>query len=105
MSENVESPSADQSTKSTAGSKRPSMMPKVTFSTFVLSLASSAMVQLGEAPDPSTGQNAENLILAKHTIDILSMLQEKTGCSLDADETRLLEGLLYELRMKYVAKN
>lgn len=77
-------------------------MPQVTFSTFILSLASSALVQLGEVPDPDTGRTSENLLMAKHTIDVLTMLQEKTrGCA-DADEARLLEGVLYELRMKYV---
>ncbi len=79
-------------------------MPKPTFSTFVLSLASSALVQLGEVPDPSTGRVGEDLVLAKHSIDILSMLQEKTANGLDAEESRLLEGLLYELRMKFVMK-
>ncbi|MCL1940057.1 MAG: DUF1844 domain-containing protein [Desulfovibrionaceae bacterium] len=79
-------------------------MPKPTFSTFVLSLASSALVQLGEVPDPSTGEKLEDITLAKHTIDILSMLQDKVKNGLDAEETRLLEGLLYELRMKFVMK-
>lgn len=79
-------------------------MPKPTFSTFALSLASSALVQLGEVPDPATGQVGEDLALAKHSIDILSMLQEKTANGLDAEESRLLEGLLYELRMKFVMK-
>ncbi len=79
-------------------------MPVVSFSTFVLSLASSALVQLGEVPDPATGARSENIPLAKHTIDLISMLQDKTRNGLDAEETRLLEGLLYELRMKYVAK-
>lgn len=81
-----------------------SFMPKPTFSTFVLSLASSALVQLGEVADPSTGKKQVDLVLAKHSIDILSMLQEKTAKSLDAEETRLLEGLLYELRMKFVMR-
>lgn len=79
-------------------------MPKPTFSTFVLSLASSALVQLGEVPDPSSGKVAEDLALAKHSIDILSMLQDKIAGGLDAEESRLLEGLLYELRMKFVMK-
>lgn len=79
-------------------------MPQVTFSTFILSLASSALVQLGEVPDPESGTTGENLMLAKHTIDILSMLEAKTKECLDADEYRLLEGLLYDLRMKYVMK-
>lgn len=79
-------------------------MPKVTFSTFVLSLASSALAQMGEVPNPETGQLEENLELARHTIDILSMLREKTAACLDSEESRLLEGLLYEVRMKYVIK-
>lgn len=79
-------------------------MPKPTFSTFALSLASSALVQLGEVPDPSTGKVEEDLVLAKHSIDILSMLQDKIQNGLDAEEDRLLNGLLYELRMKFVMK-
>ena len=86
------------------GQKEPGRLPKPTFSTFVLSLASSALVQLGEVPDPGTGKKEENILAAKHTIDILSMLRDKTRNCLDADEERLLEGLLYELRMKYVVK-
>ncbi len=80
-------------------------MPKPTFATFVLSLASAALVQLGEVPDPATGAVKADLVLAKHSIDTLSMLQEKTSKGLDAEESRLLEGLLYELRMKFVMKN
>ena len=80
------------------------VMPKPTFSTFVLSLASSALVHLGEVPDPSTNKQAEDIVLAKHSIDILTMLQDKISNGLDKDEARLLEGLLYELRMKYVVK-
>ena len=80
------------------------VMPKPTFSTFILSLASSALVHLGEVPDPSSNKHAEDIALAKHSIDILTMLQEKTSSGLDEDESRLLEGLLYELRMKYVVK-
>lgn len=79
-------------------------LPKPTFSTFVLSLASSALVQLGEVPDPANGATQEDLTLAKHTIDILAMLQEKIQNGLDAEEDRLLNGLLYELRMKFVLK-
>ena len=80
------------------------VLPEVTFSTFVLSLASSALVQLGEVPDPETGHVVFDLRMAKHSIDILTMLQKKTRECLDSDEARLLEGLLYELRVKYVMK-
>jgi hypothetical protein len=79
-------------------------LPKVTFATFILSLSSSALVHLGEVPEPETGRTGMNLPLAKHTIDILDMLREKTSRCLDCDDARLLEGVLYELRMKYVMK-
>ena len=79
-------------------------LPKPTFSTFVLSLASTALMQLGEVPDPTTGEQAQDVPAAKHTIDMLSMLQEKLEKGLDAEEKRLLDGMLYELRMKYVLK-
>ncbi|WP_236615082.1 DUF1844 domain-containing protein [Desulfovibrio sp. X2] len=79
-------------------------MPEVTFSTFVLSLASSALVHLGEVPAPESGTMQEDLTLAKHTIDILCMLKCKTAKCLEPDEARLLEDVLFELRMKYVAK-
>lgn len=79
-------------------------MPEVNFSTFILSIGSSALVQLGEVPDPESGKMMENLLAAKHSIDILSMLQEKTKSNLDNNEQQLLDTLLYDLRMKYVLK-
>lgn len=81
------------------------LLPGVTFSTFVLSLASSALVQLGEVPDPETGKTALDPEMARHSIDVLEMLQQKTRDGLDDDERRLLDSLLYELRMKYVIKD
>jgi hypothetical protein len=80
-------------------------LPKVDFSTFLLSLASSALVQLGEVVSPENGKKEENLPLAKHTIDVLCMLQDKIANGLTPEETRLLEGILYELRLKYVIKS
>lgn len=95
----------DSHDQSGCGCSDPSCsMPQVTFSTFILSLASSALVQLGEVPNPETGAFEKNLLVAKHTIDILEMLESKTRACLDADESRLLDGVLYELRMKYVMK-
>lgn len=79
-------------------------MPKVTFTTFTMSLASSALVHLGEVPDPDSGETGNDLLMAKHTIDILTMLESKTRDNLDEAEERLLKALLYELRMKYVLK-
>ncbi len=76
----------------------------VDFSSFALSLATSAMAYLGEVPDPATGQKVENVEGAKQMIDILSMLQQKTKGNLEKDEERLINSLLYELRMKYLSK-
>ena len=79
-------------------------LPEVTFSTFVMSLASAALVQLGEVPNPETGAQAVHPQLARHSIDMLEMLHRKTTQGLDEQERKLLESLLYELRMKYVMK-
>jgi Domain of unknown function (DUF1844) len=77
-------------------------MPPVDFTTFVLSLGSSAVLHLGEAEHPQTGKVEKDLPMAKHTIDLLSMLQEKTKGNLTAQEAKLLESLLYDLRLRYV---
>ncbi len=79
-------------------------LPEIDFSTFVLSLSSSALVHLGEAPDPSTGKMDEQPYLAKQVIDILGMLQDKTKNGLTDEEQKLLCEMLYTLRMKYVGK-
>jgi hypothetical protein len=78
--------------------------PRIDFSTFCLSLGTSALYHLGAVGDPETGErtSSPNLALARHTIDTLEMLQEKTRGNLDEEEVRLLEGLLYELHMRYV---
>ena len=78
------------------------LYPKVTFSTFILSMSSSCLVHLGEVPEPETGQYHKDPALAKHTIDIIAMLKDKSCKCLDEDERRLIEGVLYELRMKFV---
>jgi hypothetical protein len=79
-------------------------MPQLDFATFVLSMSSSALVHLGEVPEPESGQVGENLLAAKQTIDILCMLESKTRGNLTAQESRLLRDMLFELRMKYVQK-
>lgn len=80
----------------------PSMM-EVNFSNFILSLGTSAVLHFGEFPDPSSGTQEQNLPMAKHTIDILNMLRDKTSGNLEAEEEKLLSDLLYQLRMKYVS--
>lgn len=74
------------------------------FSSFILSLATSGMVHLGEVPDPVTGRRADNLEAARQMIDLLTMLQKKTKGNLAPEEAVLLENLLYELRMKFLAQ-
>src|SRR5215831_2316322 len=77
-------------------------LPEIDFSTFILSLATSAFYQLGQLPHPDTQKTELNLPLAKQTIDMLGMLQAKTRGNLSHDEDRLLENVLYDLRLKYV---
>lgn len=77
-------------------------LPKIDFATFVLSINSSALVQLGLIADPGSGEKTKNLPLAKQTIDILAMLEEKTRGNLTSDEENILKNILYELRMLYV---
>ncbi|MDA8138794.1 MAG: DUF1844 domain-containing protein [Desulfobacteraceae bacterium] len=77
-------------------------LPKIDFSTFILSLNSSVLVQLGLIEDPATGQKTKNLALAKQTIDLMAVLEEKTRGNLTTDEDNILKNLLYELRMLYV---
>lgn len=77
-------------------------LPPMDFTTFCLSLASSAMIHLGQAPSPETGKPEKNLALAKQTIDILVLLESKTRGNLSAEEEKLLSALLYDLRMRFV---
>ena len=76
-------------------------LPDIDFATFILSMGSSALVHLGEMPAPD-GTNDRDLPLAKQTIDLLALLQEKTQGNLDEAEDNLLRSLLYDLRIKYV---
>lgn len=77
-------------------------LPEMNFAGFVLSLSTTAMYHFGDFPDPVTKEAKRNLVAAKQTIDILNILQTKTKGNLDEDEKQLLEGILYELRMRYV---
>lgn len=79
-------------------------MPEVTFSAFIISLATSALVCLGEAEDPITGKYITDMSMARHNIDVLEMLRQKTCGCLDDRERALLDTLLCDLRIKYVMK-
>jgi len=77
-------------------------LPEVNFPTFILSLNASALVHLGAIEDPGAGKTVKNLPMAKQTIDILSMLEEKTRGNLAQDEENMLKNILYDLRILYV---
>ena len=80
--------------------------PPIDFTTFVLSLSTSAMVHLGTAPAELFGDQGappKNLPMAKQTIDLIAMLEEKTRGNLSGEEERLITQILYDLRMSYVA--
>jgi len=73
------------------------------FNVFVLSLNASALIQLGEQPD--TGGRAElNLPMARHTIDMLCVLEQKTRGNLTGEEEHLLHQVLFDLRMRFAEK-
>jgi len=77
-------------------------LPQINFATFVFSLNSSALVHLGAIEEPGTGKKVKNLPLAKQTIDILGILEEKTRGNLTSDEDNLLKNILHDLRIMYV---
>ena len=78
------------------------VLPPMDFSTFVLSLASSAQVNLGLVPPPDGDKLEPNLLAAKQIIDILAVLEDKTRGNLDEAEEKLLKSLLYDLRIQFV---
>src|SRR2546423_7415067 len=78
--------------------------PALDFTALVLSLGSSAIVHLGQAPDPTTGQKRDDadFSMAQQSIDLLAMLQEKTRGNLTGEEARFLDNMLFDLRMLFV---
>lgn len=72
------------------------------FSSFLMSLATTAAVHFGELGDPLTGHTEVNLPAAGQIIDIIAMLQEKTKGNLTSDEQQFIDGVLYELRLRYI---
>jgi len=85
-------------------SSREAPLPVITFSTFIFSLNTSALVHLGDYPDPASGKNEVDLPLAKQTIDLIALLEEKSRGNLTKDEESLLKHILYDLRLRYVQK-
>lgn len=100
----VEGPGWQMERKAEA-SKEGAALPPMDFTQLCLSMASSVLIHLGEANDPETGAPRIDLPLAKQTIDVLAMLEEKTRGNLTDAEARLLSTVLYDLRMRFLQKS
>lgn len=88
--------------ETTAPETEEAPLPEMNFAGFIFSLSTTAMYHFGDFPDPVTKEGRRNLPAAKQTIDILSILRTKTEGNLDEREKEMLDGVLYELRMRYV---
>ena len=77
-------------------------LPEVSFNSLIFSLSSTVFFHLGEIADPQSGKKAKDLPLAKHTIDIIAMLKEKTEGNLTEEEKKFIENILTDLRWRYV---
>jgi hypothetical protein len=86
------------------GEQEASSRPPIDFPSYILSYYTQGLVLLGEVPNPYTNKKEEDVEAARHTIDILSMLEQKTKGNLSGEEQQLLETVIYELRMKFMAK-
>jgi len=76
--------------------------PPIGFNTFLLGLASTTLIHLGESPHPEEGKREKNLVLARQSLDLLSLLREKTRGNLTAEEDRFFENLLADLRFRFI---
>ncbi len=82
-------------------SQRPPL-PELNFNSLIFSLSSSALLHIGEIADPQTGEKKKDLPLAKHSIDIIAMLKEKTKGNLNEEEKQFTDNILTDLRLRYV---
>jgi hypothetical protein len=77
-------------------------LPPANFSTFVLSLSASALMNLGDIKNPATDKTEKDPVMAKHTIDIIGILKDKTKGNLNEEEGKLISNVLHDLRLRYV---
>ncbi len=101
VEETKDSCSAEGVNLSADGDENEAVLPPPDFTTFIYSLSTTALMQLGEVDNPETKKKDINYQLAKHTIDLIEMLKEKTENNLTEDEGKLMEGVLYDLRTCY----
>src|SRR5688500_7167333 len=106
--EKAEKPEPSNTLEDSPAKEQPESWPatgiRIDIPTYVLSYYSQGLVLLGEVPHPHTNKNEEDLEGAQHMVDILAMLQEKTKGNLTKEENQLLDSVLYELRMRFMAK-
>ncbi len=96
----AEEKQAESSQEEKPGQETP--LPEITFVSLLFSLSTSALIQLGEIQDPVSKQSAKNLPMAKQTIDLIAMLKDKTKGNLTSEEEKLMDNILYDLKMRYV---
>jgi hypothetical protein len=82
--------------------KKSQPLPEVNFNSLIFSLSSSALLHIGEIADPQTGEKKKDLPMAKHSIDIIAMLKEKTKGNLNDEEQQFIDSILTDLRLRYV---
>jgi len=80
----------------------PSAQPPISFNTFLLGLASTTLIHLGESPHPEEGKREQNLVLARQSLDLLTLLREKTRGNLTPEEEKFFENLLADLRFRFL---
>jgi hypothetical protein len=100
----TDQPDASAESGARASVSQGQALPPIDFHTFILSLGSSALLHLGELDGPDGQPSEPDLPLAKHTIDVIAMLQAKTQGNLTPPEANLVESLLFDLRLRYVEK-
>lgn len=85
------------------GESRPATEePPLTFTTFIMGLGTAVLIHLGTAPNPETGETARDLPLARQNLELLSLLRQKTHGNLTPEEEKLFDGLLTDLRLRFV---
>lgn len=100
-------PIASQPHPSASAASDPSRdepLPEINFSTFIVSLSTQALMHLGEIPNPANGNIEKDIPVAKQMIDIVAMLRDKTKGNLGNNEDKLIEDILFDLRMRYVER-
>lgn len=91
-----------QAERNAEGAAAQGKLPEISFSTFVISLSTQALMHLGEMANPLSGKVDTDIPVAKQLIDIIGVLRDKTRGNLDSGEEKLMEEVLFDLRMRYV---